>query len=248
MSSSLPDESHDLVPQSDLKLRRSGARGAADRGWLQSRFTFAFAEYEDPEHTGFRTLRVINEDRIAPGKGFGTHPHRDMEIFSYVLSGTLLHRDSLGNGRQLGRGQIQLMSAGCGVMHSEWNPSQSEEVHFLQVWIQPRERGGVARYTEWQPNPENEHQAKVLVISSAGREGSAQIGQDAEVYRIRLTAGAVVEHEVRGCRGVWLQVAEGSLELNGVGLEAGDGVGVERSGRLRMTSACGTEALLFDLG
>ncbi len=236
-----------LVAVGDLRVRRAESRGVADRGWLQSRFSFSFAEYHDPEQMGFRSLRVINEDRIAPGQGFGTHPHRDMEIFSYVLSGTISHRDSLGNGRQLQRGQIQLMSAGSGVTHSEFNPSPVEGLHFLQVWIEPKERGMKPRYTEWHPTAGQEELEKVLVISPDGREGSAVIAQEAEVYRVRLSPGRWVEHEVREGRGVWLQLAEGALEFNGVELRAGDGVAVERPGCLRLTAREAVEALLFDL-
>jgi len=231
----------------ELKIRRANERGLADHGWLNSRHTFSFAEYYDPAQMGFRSLRVINDDRVAPGQGFGTHPHRDMEIFSYVLEGTLEHKDSMGNGSQLKPGQIQLMSAGRGVAHSEFNPSPSEPVHFLQIWIQPSERGLKPSYTEWHPKAELANVPKVLVISPDGREGSATIHQDAEIYRIRLEPGQTVTHELKRGRGAWLHVAEGALELNGAELATGDAASTEEPGKLTLTATQPTEALLFDL-
>ena len=230
-----------------IKVRRAEERGHADHGWLDSRHTFSFADYFDPAHLGFRSLRVINDDRVAAGRGFGTHPHRDMEIFSYVLEGALEHRDSLGNGRVLKPGQVQLMSAGRGVTHSEFNPSSTERAHFLQVWIEPRQRGLEPGYAEWHPRPELEQAAKVLVISPDGREGSAVIHQDADIYRIRLPAGGRVSHELRPGRGAWLQVARGVVELAGQRLLTGDGASVEQPGRLTLVAEAETEALWFDL-
>lgn len=232
---------------SELNLRRANERGFADHGWLKSHHTFSFADYYDPAHMGFRSLRVINDDRVAPGRGFGTHPHRDMEIFSYVLEGALEHRDSLGNGRQLKPGQIQLMSAGQGVAHSEFNPSANDPLHFLQIWIQPRTRGLTPSYTEWHPQAEHADAAKVLVISPDGREGSATIHQDADIYRIRLKPGQTVAHTLQSGRGAWLHVATGALTANGVALETGDGASTEQPGRLTFTAVQPTEALLFDL-
>jgi len=233
--------------ETTLKIRRADERGHADHGWLNSHHTFSFADYYDPAHMGFRSLRVINDDRVAPGQGFGTHPHRDMEIFSYVLEGALQHKDSLGNGSVLKPGQIQLMSAGRGVTHSEFNPSPSESLHFLQIWIQPRERGLAPSYTEWRPKPEQAGAAKVLVISPDGRDGSATIHQDAAVYRIRLQPGQTVTHQVEPGRGAWLQIAEGALSLNGVALATGDGASTEEAGPLTLAATEPTEALLFDL-
>jgi quercetin 2,3-dioxygenase len=230
-----------------ITLRPANARGHADHGWLKSQYTFSFADYHDPAHMGFRTLRVINEDRVAPAGGFGTHPHRDMEIFSYVLSGELKHQDSLGNGRILKPGQIQLMSAGSGVTHSEFNPSSAEPVHFLQIWITPQERGLKPSYTEWHPQPEQDSAEKVLVISPDGREGSARIHQDTAVYRIRLQPGQSSIHEVEKGRAVWLQVMRGSLSLNEQKLTAGDGASTETPGRLTLTAHEPVEALLFDV-
>jgi quercetin 2,3-dioxygenase len=230
-----------------LKVRRANERGHADHGWLDSYHTFSFADYYDPAHMGFRSLRVINDDRVAPGMGFGTHPHRDMEIFSYVLEGALQHKDSMGNGSVLKPGQIQLMSAGRGVTHSEFNPSRTETVRLLQIWIQPRERGLTPSYTEWQPKPEHADASKVLVISPDGREDSATIHQDANVYRLRLTPGQSVTHELKAGRGAWLQIAQGALTLNGVALATGDAASTEEPGTLTFTASEPTEALLFDL-
>lgn len=235
------------IPASAITVRRSSERGAADRGWLKSRFTFSFADYHDRRHMGFRALRVINDDIVAPGMGFGTHPHRDMEIFSYVLEGMIEHKDSMGNGRRLAPGQIQLMSAGSGVTHSEFNPSRDEPLHLLQIWITPRERGIAPRYTEWHPSPGNARAPKVLVISPDGRDGSATIMQDADVYRIKLAPGEAASHDMRPGRGAWLHVARGSLDLNGVRLSAGDGASTETPGLLALTAPEPVEALLFDL-
>jgi quercetin 2,3-dioxygenase len=231
-----------------LNIRPANKRGHADHGWLDSHHTFSFADYYDPAHMGFRSLRVINDDRVAPGKGFGTHSHRDMEIFSYVLEGALEHKDSMGNGSVLKPGQIQLMSAGTGVAHSEFNPSGSDPLHFLQIWIQPREGGLTPSYTEWKPTPEQAKASKVLVISPDGRDGSATIHQDAEIYRIRLQTGETVKHELKPGRGAWLQIAEGALALNNVALMTGDGASTEEPDTLKLSATAATEALLFDLG
>lgn len=230
-----------------MKIRKANERGHADHGWLNSHHTFSFADYHDPAHMGFRTLRVINDDRVAAGQGFGTHPHRDMEIFSYVLEGALEHRDSLGNGRILKPGQIQLMSAGRGVSHSEFNPLPDQTSHFLQIWLFPRQRGLEPSYTEWHPRPEHDEAPKVLVISADGRDGSATIHQDADIYRLRLQPGQTVTHELRPGRGAWLQIAAGKVTFNGVALQTGDGASTETPGTLTLTASQPTEALLFDL-
>lgn len=231
----------------ELNIRRANERGHADHGWLNSYHTFSFADYYDPAHMGFRSLRVINDDRVASGQGFGTHPHRDMEIFSYVLEGTLEHKDSMGNGRKLRPGQIQLMSAGRGIMHSEFNPSRTEPLHFLQIWIQPRERGLTPSYTEWLPTPQPAQAAKVLVISPDGRDGSATIHQNADIFRLRLQPGQSVAHNLAAGRGAWIHVAEGDLEFDGIALATGDGASTEKPGLLTFTATQPTEALLFDL-
>jgi len=228
-------------------IRRSADRGQADHGWLDSRHTFSFADYHDPAHMGFRTLRVINQDIVAPGGGFPTHPHRDMEIFSYVLEGALQHRDSLGNGRVLKPGDIQLMGAGTGVQHSEFNPSPSDRAHFLQIWIRPRAHGLAPSYTEWHPDPAQATADKVLVISQDGREQSAVIRQDADIYRLRPVTGGESIHVLRPGRGLWLQVIRGPIWLDGVELSDGDGASVEAAGEHRIRGESGTEGLLFDL-
>ncbi|MFO0839335.1 MAG: pirin family protein [Phycisphaerae bacterium] len=230
-----------------IQVRKAHDRGRTDLGWLMSFHTFSFGDYHDPSQMGFRALRVINDDRVAPGQGFGTHPHRDMEIFSYVQEGALEHKDSLGNGRVLKPGQIQLMSAGQGVTHSEFNPSTTEPVHFLQIWIQPRERGLRPSYTEWHPRVQQGAEPKVLVISADGRDGSATIHQDVDIYRIRLAPGQTVMHDLKPGRGAWLQIAEGSLTLNGVALTTGDGASTERPGALALAADAATQAILFDL-
>lgn len=232
---------------SDLTIRRSEERGHANHGWLDSYHTFSFADYYDPAHMGFRSLRVINQDKVASGAGFPTHPHRDMEIFSYVVSGTIAHKDSMGNGRELKPGQIQLMSAGSGVTHSEFNPSKTEPLHLLQIWILPEFRGLKPSYTEWHPSPGSDEEAKVLVISPDGRENSATIHQDADVYRVRLKAGETVSHDLKSGRGLWLQLIEGELASGETTLQPGDAASTESAEAVEFTAAKDSEALLFDL-
>lgn len=232
---------------SPLTVRRSAERGHADHGWLKTYHTFSFADYHDPAHMGFRSLRVINDDWVAPGAGFPTHPHREMEIFSYVVSGTIAHKDSMGNGRELKPGQVQLMSAGTGVTHSEFNPSSSEPLHLLQIWIRPKTTGLVPSYTEWHPTPESEHEAKTLLISPDGREQSARIHQDVDVYRVRLKAGESVTHELVNGRALWLQLIQGQLHSLDVALQVGDAVSSESPGSHIFTATEDSEALFFDL-
>jgi len=229
----------------DIQLRPSGERGSADHGWLKSRHTFSFAEYYDPAHMGFHSLRVINQDRVAPAGGFPTHPHRDMEIFSYVVEGELRHEDSLGNSRTLKPGEIQLMSAGMGVTHSEFNPSTDTPLHFLQIWIQPSNHGLQPRYTEWKPEPGSSTSGKKLVISPDGRHGSAQINQDACVYLIRDAFDG--GHSLVSGRGLWLQLITGSATVGEKSLEPGDGIAVSGEGEISIKTTPGTQALLFDL-
>jgi quercetin 2,3-dioxygenase len=228
-------------------VRRSQERGHANHGWLDTWHSFSFADYYDPRHMNFRSLRVINQDRIASGHGFGTHPHRNMEIFSYLLEGQLEHKDSMGNGRVLSHGQIQLMSAGSGVTHSEFNPNADKQAHLLQIWITPREANLTPSYTEWHPDPARENEAKVLVISPDGRDGSATIHQDADVYRLRLSAGESVSHRLTSDRGLWLQVIRGEFEVDGKTLHPGDAISTESAGDWDFKSLSESEALLFDL-
>ncbi len=232
---------------SKLTVLRSDERGHANHGWLDTYHSFSFADYYDPAHMGFRSLRVINQDQVAPGAGFPTHPHRDMEIFSYVLSGAIAHKDSMGNGRELRPGQIQLMGAGTGVTHSEYNPSKTEPLHLLQIWILPETRGLAPSYTEWHPSPDSENENKAIVISPDGRDGSATIRQDADVYRVRLKAGETVSHDLREGRGLWLQLISGSLTVGETALGAGDAVSTESAGSIQFTATEDSEALLFDL-
>ncbi len=231
----------------NLKIRRAGERGHANHGWLDSWHTFSFADYYDPAHMGFRSLRVINDDQIAAGGGFPNHPHRDMEIFSYLLAGSLAHKDSMGNSRVLKPGEIQMMRAGTGVQHSEFNPSSTESAHLLQIWITPDTRGLEPAYTEWTPATAHKDDVKTLVISSDGRDGSARIAQDASIYLLKLQPGNRARHELTADRGLWLQVAKGSINVNGVELVAGDAVSLEESGEIEITSTTSAEAILFDL-
>lgn len=228
-------------------LRKAADRGHAFHGWLDTWHTFSFADYYDPAHMGFRSLRVINDDKVAPGAGFPTHPHRDMEIFSYVVSGAIAHKDSMGNGRELLPGQIQLMSAGSGVTHSEFNPLRDEPLHLLQIWIKPHTQGLKPSYTEWHPSPDSEAASKVLVISPDGRENSATIHQDAHIYRLRLKAGETVSHDLAEGRGLWLQLIKGKVDAAGNAMLPGDGLSTESAGAFAVTASEDAEALLFDL-
>jgi len=230
-----------------ITVRRSSERGHAAHGWLESRHTFSFADYYDPAHMGFRTLRVINEDRVQPGKGFGLHSHQNMEIISYVLEGGLQHRDSMGNGAVLRPGEVQRMSAGTGVTHSEFNASQEEIVHFLQIWILP-ERAGLAPSYEQKAFPEVLRRNEPVVVASRdGREGSVTVHQDVSLYLARLDAAKRISLALAPGRGAWVQVARGSLALGDEKLLAGDGAGVTDVGRVEIAAAENAELLVFDL-
>jgi hypothetical protein len=232
-----------------LTVRRAGERGHGNHGWLNSWHTFSFADYHDPAHMGFRSLRVINDDQIAAASGFPMHPHRDMEIFSYVLAGSLAHEDSMGNSRVLKPGEIQLMRAGSGVRHAEFNPSSTEPAHFLQIWISPDTLGLAPAYTEWTPAPGHENDVKTLVISPDGREGSATIAQDAVIYLLKLQPGMRTTYELPAGRGLWLHLAKGSATVNGILLVAGDAISLEEPGKIEIQSTAeAAEAILFDLG
>ena len=230
-----------------ITRRLAQDRGHAQHGWLDSYHTFSFADYYDPRHLGFRTLRVINEDRVQPGKGFGTHSHRDMEILSYVLEGALEHKDSLGTGSVITVGDVQRMSAGTGVSHSEFNPSQVEPVHFLQIWILP-ERSGLPPSYEQRAFPADEKQGKLrLVASRDGREGSVTIYQAVDLYTSVLAPGEAVTHRLIPGRSAWIQVARGAITLNDTALSAGDGAAVSEETLLTVTAKDQAEVLLFDL-
>ena len=230
-----------------ITRRPAQERGHARHGWLDSYHTFSFADYYDPRHMGFRTLRVINEDRVQPEKGFGTHPHRDMEIISYVLEGALEHKDSLGTGSVIRPGEVQRMSAGSGVTHSEFNSSRTEPVHFLQIWILP-ERTGLPPGYEQRAFPIEEKRGNLrLVASHDGRDGSLTIHQAVDLYVSLLAPGEAISHLLIPGRHAWIQVARGALLLNDVTLSAGDGAAVSDESRLTMTATDQTEVLLFDL-
>jgi redox-sensitive bicupin YhaK (pirin superfamily) len=229
-----------------MTIRKSEERGHANHGWLDSRFTFSFAEYHDPRHMGFRSLRVINDDRIAPGGGFGMHPHRDMEIISYVLDGALEHRDSMGNGSVIRPGDFQYLSAGTGVRHSEFNPSDKEETHLLQIWILPDQRGVPPRYGE--KAMANAPTGRLhLVASKTGRDGSIAIQQDAELLLARLDSGHRVEHTVAPGRHAWVHVATGEATVNGQLLKAGDAAALSDEAQVQLAARQPSQVLLFDL-
>ncbi|NVB38524.1 pirin family protein [Pseudenhygromyxa sp. WMMC2535] len=232
-----------------LTIRRANERGHADHGWLDTNHTFSFANYYDPAHMGFRNLRVINEDRVAPGRGFGKHPHRDMEIISYVIDGGLEHRDSMGNGSVIRPGEVQRMSAGTGVFHSEWNASKTAAVHFMQIWILP-ERGGIQPGYEQRAFPEQERRGRLrLVADPQGSEGAVTIHANARLYAGLLGEGETVEHRVPEGRHAWVQVVRGSVALEGERLAAGDGASTSDAGLLTLVGGegQGAEVLVFDL-
>ena len=231
-----------------ITVRRSEDRGHAEHGWLESYHTFSFAGYHDPRFMGFRQLRVINEDRVQPGRGFGTHAHQDMEIVSYVLEGALAHRDSLGTGSTIRPGDVQRMSAGTGVTHSEFNDSKTELVHFLQIWLMPS-RTRLAPSYEQRTSPTSERKNTWrLVVSPDGRYGSVSIHQDASLYATLLDPGATLAHPLAPDRHAWLQVARGALTVNGgTVLAEGDGAAVSGESKLDVRAESATEALLFDL-
>ncbi|HXA97538.1 MAG TPA: pirin family protein [Candidatus Dormibacteraeota bacterium] len=227
--------------------RPAAERGHFNHGWLDTSHTFSFAGYHDPERMGFRTLRVINEDRVQGGKGFGNHSHSDMEIVTYVLEGALAHSDSMGNRSTIVPGDIQRMTAGTGVTHSEFNPRPQEPVHFLQIWILPDRRGLAPGY-EQKAIPEAEERGALrLVASRDGRDGSVTIHQDVDLYASRLLPGERVKHAVASGRHAWLQVVTGRIELNGTALGAGDGAAVSRESALEMVAVEPAHFLLFDL-
>jgi len=228
-------------------LRRAGERGHADHGWLDSFHTFSFADYHDPAHMGFRALRVINDDTVAPGGGFGAHPHRDMEIISYVLDGALAHRDSMGTGSVIQPGDVQRMSAGTGVVHSELNASKTDDVHFLQIWLQPARRGLPPGY-EQKSFPAADKAGRLrLVASPDGRDGSVTVHADASLYAGVLGAGQTAELPLAPGRHAWVHVARGAARVNGHDLTAGDGLALSDEALVRIEGQDRGEVLVFDL-
>jgi redox-sensitive bicupin YhaK (pirin superfamily) len=237
------EQTASIKGKSMIQVRKSKDRGHANHGWLDSWHTFSFADYHDPRHMGFSALRVINEDRVTPGEGFPTHPHRDMEIITYVLEGALEHKDSLGSGSVIRPGEVQRMSAGTGIRHSEFNHSQSEPVHFLQIWILPDVQGAKPGYEQKRIELDG---GLRLVASPDGSSGSVTIHQDARVYAARLN-GAEISHALAPGRRAWLQVARGTAKVNGTELQAGDGAGFAGETELRLAADGSAEVLLFDL-
>jgi redox-sensitive bicupin YhaK (pirin superfamily) len=230
-----------------MTIRRANNRGHANHGWLNAHHTFSFANYFDPQWMGFRSLRVINDDTIAGGGGFGTHPHRDMEIITYILSGALQHRDSMGHQAVLKPGDVQRISAGTGIQHSEVNYSPIEPVRLLQIWIQPDRKGVKPEYAERSFGNGSAKPGLTLVASRGGRDGSVSIHQDADVWLGRLDAKATATHALSAGRHAWLQVAEGELTLNGQRLEAGDGAALSEENGLNLKAVKPSQVLLFDL-
>jgi redox-sensitive bicupin YhaK (pirin superfamily) len=230
-----------------ITIRNHKERGVSRLGWLDSRHTFSFADYQDPRHMGFRSLRVINDDRVSPGAGFPSHGHRDMDIISYVLDGELAHKDSLGNGTVIRPGEVQRMSAGTGIVHSEFNPSKSDPVHFLQIWIIPEQQGLAPSYEQKDFHVQEPRAALQLVAAAGGRDGALTLHEDAQMYAGRLAAGARVVHPVAPGRGVWVHVARGNAALNGSEMKEGDGAAVEDESEVTLEARTDSELLLFDL-
>jgi len=230
-----------------INIRRSNQRGGGDFGWLKTRHSFSFDTYYDPQNMGFQSLRVINEDWVAPGQGFPTHPHRDMEIITYVLEGALEHKDSLGTGSVIRPGDVQRMSAGRGIRHSEANPSKTDPVHLLQIWIMPDRPGHEPSY-EQKAFPESEKRGKLRLIAGPdGKDGAVTIHQDAKLYVSLLNSGEEVTHDLTKGRHAWLQVAKGAVELNGKPLDQGDGAAISDERKLEIKGTKDAEILLFDL-
>ena len=228
-------------------IRRSEERGHAQHGWLDSFHSFSFADYHDPEHMGFGSLRVINEDRVQPGRGFGTHSHRDMEIISYVLDGGLAHKDSMGNGSVIRPGDVQRMSAGTGVAHSEFNASDRDPVHFLQIWIEPNVRGVAPSYEEKRFDEASKRGRLRLIASPDGRDGSVTIHQDAFLYAALVDGGEEVAFDQRAGRRTYVHVVKGEVEVNGQPLASGDALAIAGEAQVRIVRGTRAEVLLFDL-
>ncbi len=230
-----------------ITVRRAAERGHFDHGWLDTYHTFSFGDYHDPDQMGYRVLKVINEDRVRPGEGFPTHGHRDMEIVTFVFEGALVHRDSMGNGSVIRAGEVQRMSAGTGITHSEYNHSRSDPVHFLQIWILPERNGLKPSYQQKAFPDADKRDTFRLVASRDGREGSVRVHQDCDLYITALEPDGSLRRDGRADRYVWLQVVRGVIDLNGISLEAGDGAAVENEVALDIRSESSSEFLLFDL-
>jgi len=230
-----------------IAIRKSHDRGHADHGWLDTRFTFSFADYYDPNHVQFRTLRVMNDDRVAGGAGFPMHPHRDMEIITYVLDGALEHRDSMGNGSVIRPGDVQYMSAGTGVTHSEFNASKKDPVHLYQIWMFPDKAGYKPAYDQKNFGTEEKRRKLRLLVSADGRDGSVKIRQDNELYATILRRNESVRHELKPERYAYVQVARGSVKLNGQPLSEGDGAAISAEKAVELVAVENAEVLLFDL-
>ena len=230
-----------------IRVRPAGERGKTQTGWLDSRHTFSFGDYHDPQNMGFSHLRVINEDRVRPGAGFPTHSHRDMEIITYVLEGALAHKDSTGTSSVIRVGDVQRMSAGTGISHSEYNASQTEPVHFLQIWIVPNEIGLQPGYEQRSLNLEKNSSKWVLIAARDGREGAVKVHQDVELYLAAISAGQQLNYRLKPGRQAWLQVTRGATTINGMLLGAGDGASVSEEQTLEVTAVQVAELLLFNL-
>lgn len=230
-----------------INIRKADERGFADHGWLKAHHTFSFADYRDPQHMGFRALRVMNEDRVQPGRGFGTHPHQDMEIVTYVLEGAIEHKDNMGNGEVLWPGEFQHMSAGTGITHSEFNPSSNEPLHLYQIWLQPRKKGIQPSYEQKRFDDAGMTNRLRLVAAPDGADGSLVIQQDTQIFLSKLTPSQRVTHNIASERYAWLQVLRGSVTLNGLDLQTGDGAAVSEEQQLEIIAATNAEIMLFDL-
>lgn len=230
-----------------FNLRKSEERGNADHGWLKSLHTFSFANYFDPKQMGFKSLRVINEDRIAGGTGFGSHPHSDMEIISYVVKGALEHKDSMGTKAIIRPGEVQRMSAGTGVVHSEFNAQENEETHFFQIWISPNIKGATPGYGQKSFEKELSTKSLVHVISKDGRDGSIEINQDADMFISRLKKDEEFDYLIRPERGVWLQVVKGHIKIEGNTLKTGDALSTLNEPLIKFKALLDSEVIIFDL-
>ena len=230
-----------------IQVRKANDRGHADHGWLNAYHTFSFASYRDPRFMGFRSLRVMNEDRVQPGEGFGTHPHNDMEIVTYVLEGALEHKDSMGNGEILRPGEFQRMTAGTGITHSEFNPSNEELVHLYQIWLFPDQKGHTPSYEQKRFAPEEQENRLRLVASPDAADGSLLIHQDARIYLSRISPGHAVTHPIQTGRYAWLQVLRGSVNVNGTKLDTSDGAAISNETELTIQANENAEIMLFDL-